>query len=132
MKVNMNYKFKEIDGEVSVQRVMDEDKEGNPKRDGEGFPIMKKGEPFTLRAACLSVLTMPPADVDPRTQRPKEIAVEEKLKMADLAQRIYKCNGVIDLQAEEITMLKDFINKRYRAPLTVKQAHDILDPSTKN
>ena len=132
MKVDMNYKFKEIDGTVSIQRIVDEDANGNPKRDDTGMPIMKKDKPFTLKAACLSVLTIPPGDVDPRTQRPKEIAVEEKLKMADLAQRIYKCNGMIDLNADEIVLLKDFINKRYRAPLTVKQAYDILDPSTKN
>ena len=132
MKVDMNYKFKEIDGKVAIQKVVDEDENGNPKTNDSGMPIMKKAKPFTLRAACLNVLTMPPVDTDKRTNQPKEIEAEEKLKMADLAQRIYKCNSLIDLKSEEITMLKEFINKRYRAPLTVKQAYDILDPTTKN
>ena len=132
MKVDMNYKFKEIDGKVVMERVVDEHEDGNPKRDAQGFPLMKLGKPFTLRAACLSVLTSPPTDTDKRTNQPKEIAVEEKLKMADLAQRIYKSNSLIDLTADEIVLLKDYINKRYRSPLTVKQAYDILDPTTKN
>jgi hypothetical protein len=132
MKVDMNYKFKEIDGKVVMERVVDEYKDGNPKRDGQGFPLMKLGKAFTLRAACLSVLTNPPVDIDQRSQRPKEVGYEEKLKMADLAQRIYKCNGLVDLNADEIVLLKDLINKRYLAPLTIKQAYDILDPTTKN
>lgn len=133
MKVDMNYKFKEVDGKTIVkERVVDEYDDGNPKRDSQGFPLMKLGKPFTLRMACLSVLTSPPIDTDDRTGKSKEIAVEEKLKMADLAQRIHKSNGLIDLKSEEITMLKGFINKRYRSPLTVKQAYDILDPTTKN
>ena len=70
--------------------------------------------------------------MDKRTQRPKEVGFEEKLEMADLAQRIYKCNGLIDLNADEIVLLKNLINKRYLAPLTIKQAYDILDPTKKN
>lgn len=132
MKVDMNYKFKEIDGKVVRERVVDEYDDGNPKRDSQGFPLTKVGEPFTLRKACLSVLTSPPIETDKRTNQPKEIGYEEKLKMADLAQRIYKSNSLIDLTADEIVLLKDGINKRYRSPLTVKQAYDILDPTTKN
>lgn len=130
IKVDMNYKFKEIDGKVSREQVVDEDEQGNPKRDGQGFPILKLGKPFTLSVACLNVLTNPPQDINPQTNRPKEVSAEDKLKWADLAMRIYKSNGLFELAPEEQVLLKDFINKRYRNPLTVKQAFEILDPTT--
>ena len=130
MKVDMNYKFKEIDGKVTREQVMDEDELGNPKRDGQGFPLLKFGKPFTLRAACLNVLQRPPQVIDPKTQRPKDVSAEDKLKWADLAMRIYKSNGLFELTPEEQVLLKDFINKRYTAPLTVKQAFETLDPTT--
>lgn len=130
MKVDMNYKFKEIDGKVTREQVIDEDEKGNPKRDGQGFPMLKLGKPFTLRAACLNVLTNPPQEIDPRAQRAKDIPAEDKLQWADLAMRLYKSNGLFELAPEEQILLKDFINKRYRNPLTVKQAFEVLDPTT--
>ena len=130
MKIDINYKFKTIEGKVSKEMVVDEDKEGNPKKDDRGRPLFKRGPSFTLRSACLNVLINPPVDIDPRTQGEKETSAEDKLKWADLAQRIYKANGPMDLSADEIVLLKEFINKRYRNPLTVSQAYAILDPTS--
>lgn len=130
MKIDIIYKFKTIEGKVSKEMVIDEDKEGNPKKDDRGRPLFKRGPPFTLRSACLNVLINPPVDIDPRTQREKEISAEDKLKWADLAQRIYKAKDLVELSADEIVLLKEFINKRYRNPLTVSQAHAVLDPTS--
>lgn len=129
MKVDVNYKFKDLEGKVVKEQILDEDEKGNPKRDKEGFPILKFGSPFTLRKACIEVLVNPPIDIDPQTRRPKEIESEKKLKMWSLAQIIHASNGLVDLQSDEIEMLKKLINKRYSSPLTVAQAFAILDPT---
>ncbi len=130
MKIDVNYKFKNIEGKDQKEMIIDENENGNPKRDSDGQPLLKLGKPFTLRSACINVLTSPPIDIDPKTGRPKETTAEDKLKWADLAQRIYKSNGLIELAPEEVILLKGFINKRYRNPLTVQQAHAVLDPTT--
>ena len=130
MKIDVNYKFKNIEGVVQREMIIDEDDDGNPKRDREGIPILKLGKPFTLRSACTNVLVNPPVDVDPKTGREKEVKAEDKLKWADLAMRIYKSNSLIELAPEEIVLLKRFINKRYKNTLTVQQAHAVLDPTS--
>jgi hypothetical protein len=128
MNIDFNYTFKKLDGKIEKELTVEEDKEGNPKRDSDGKALLKLGKPFTLRGACLNVLTNPPLDIDPRTNRERPVSAEDKLIWADLAQRIFKCNGLLDVSADEVVLLKKFINKRYRNPLTVKQAYDILDP----
>lgn len=129
MKVDVNYKFKDLEGKVVKEQVLDEDEKGNPKRDKEGFPLLKFGTPLTLRKICIEVLVNPPVDIDPQTRRPKEIESEKKLKMWNLAQAIHASDGLIDLKSEEIVMLKSLINKRYASPLTVAQAFAILEPT---
>ena len=108
---------------------MDEDERGNPKRDREGFPMLKMGPPLTLRKVCTEVLVNPSVDIDPATKRPKEVAADVKLNAWNLAQRIHASDGLVELDAEEIAMLKKGINKRYPSPATVAQAFDILDPT---
>lgn len=132
IKVDMNYKFKDLEGKDIKEQVLDEDEKGNPKRDKEGFPMLKFGAPFTLRKACIEVLVNPPVDIDPQTRRPKEVESEKKLKMWNLAQEIHASNGIIDLESDEIKMLMKLINKRYTSPLTVAQAFATLDPTAEN
>lgn len=130
IKVDMNYKFKNLEGKVQREIDYEKDKEGNLIRDETGRPVPKLGKSFTLKGACLNVLQEPPQEIDPRTNRPKDVKAEDKLGWADLAMRIYRSNGLVELAPEEQVLLKDFINKRYRNPLTVKQAFEILDPTT--
>lgn len=134
MKVDMNHKIRELDGSVAKERIPDLGDDGNPKRDAQGFPLLKVGKPLTLRSICVRVLTSPPSSgVDKMTGREKEVRAEENLKYAVLAERIHKSNGLIDLSAEDIVLLKDFTNKSFnRSPLIVKQVYDTLDPTTKN
>lgn len=129
IKVDMNYKFKDLEGKDIKEQVLDEDEKGNPRRDKEGFPLLKFGSPLTLRKICIEVLINPPVDIDPQTRRPKEIDSDEKLKMWNLAQEIHASNGLVDLESDEIKMLKKLINKRYTSPLTVSQAFATLDPT---
>jgi len=129
MKIDMNYKFRDLDGKVEKERILDEDEKGNPKRDREGFPMLKLGAPLTLRKICTEVLVNPPMDIDPATKRPKEVAADIKLDAWNLAQRIHASDGLVDLTSDEVTMLKKAINRRYPSPATVAQAFAILDPT---
>jgi len=129
MKIDMNYKFKSLEGKIIKEQVIDEDEQGNPKRDKDGFPLLRLGSPLTLRKICIEVLVNPPIEIDQITKRAKEISSDLKIKMWELAQAIHSTNGLIDLSADDITMLKKLINKRYTSPLTVAQALAILDPT---
>lgn len=129
MKIDFNYKFKDLEGKDIKERVVDEDEKGNPKRDKEGFPLLKLGDALTLRKVCIEVLVNPPVDIDPTTRRSREIESDKKIEMWNLAQEIHASNGLIDLKSDKIVMLKKLINKRYTSPLTVAQAFATLDPT---
>lgn len=134
MKVDINYQFITLDGEPIKDREVIKDKDGNPKRDKDGFPLMKDGAVITLRTVCERALLTPIEGIDPRSGRPiqKQLTVEEKLKYWDLAQAIHKSDGMIELSAEEITLLKELIHKKYPSQsLTYNQAAETLDPNTK-
>lgn len=132
MQIDMNYKFKKLDGKDLKELIVDEEKDGNPKRDKEGVPLLKLGNPMTLRKICEEVLVNPPVDIDPMTKRANEIPAEKKLDMWNLAQKIHASNGLVDLKSDKIEMLKKLINKRYPAginsTLIVAQAFAVLDP----
>ncbi|MCK4759021.1 MAG: hypothetical protein KAT69_03185 [Candidatus Aminicenantes bacterium] len=133
MKIDVNYKFKLLNGKDLKELVIDEEKDGNPKRDKEGTPLLKLGSAMTLRKICEEVLVNPPMDIDPMTKRPKEIEAAKKIDMWNLAQEIHASNGLVDLKSDQQEMLKKLINKRYpsgmNASLIVAQAYATLDPT---
>lgn len=133
MKIDINYKFKKLDGKDLKDLVIDEDKDGNPKRDKDNIPILKLGASITLRKVCVDVLVNPPMEIDSMTKRPKEIPSDKKLEMWNLAQRIHACDGLVDLRSKEQELLKELINRRYpsgmSSTLIVAQAFSILDPA---
>lgn len=115
MKIDINYQFKNLDGKPIPQNI------GDPK---------KKKPPFTLRSACINVLTVPPQETDERTGRIKESSAEHNIMLTELAREIYSSNGIIELSADDVKLLKDYINKRYnQSPSIVTQAYEILDPT---
>lgn len=118
MKIDMNYKFENLDGS-SIPEGPDE----TEIVDGVAV-VKKKSPPFTLKTACINVLIR--TQRDPQT-RAKEIDAEEKIKRYELAKKIYKSLGLVDLQSEEITLLKKLVGQAY-PPLTVGQAFEVLDP----
>jgi len=129
MKIDFNYRFKNLDGEsmkeqgsnLTVEKLL-------PIETWEEFEALrnglKKGKPFTLRTATANVLLMSETD---GTGRPKELNGEEKVKRYALAMKIYKSDGLVDLEVEEIALLKKLIGRAY-GPLTVGQAWEVLDP----
>lgn len=127
MKIDLNRIFKEIDGKNIREMVFDEDGDGKRKMDRNGNFLMKMGKSLTLKATCLNVLTNPPLERDERGNA-KELKGEEKLKYADFAQRIYKANGLFDMTADEVVLLKKLMDRNYRSPLIYKQACEALDP----
>lgn len=118
MKIDFNYKFKTLDGEVIPERpdekIVDKD----------GKKTIKKHPPFTLKKVCENVLLAPDTD---ETGEAKEMSGEEKAKRYGLAKRIYTGTGLVDLRVEEIALLKELIGKIYPT-LTSGQAWEILDP----
>jgi len=127
MKVDLNMIFKEIDGKSMTEFVIDEDDEGTRKVDKDGNFFMKRGRNLTLKIACLNVLTNPPLEKDDRGN-PRELKGETKLRYTELAQRIYKADGLFEMSAQEIVLLTKLIDKTYRSPLIYTQAFETLDP----
>jgi len=118
MKIDFNHQFMTLGGEVIPERPDEE------IVDKDGKKTIKKYPPFTLRKICENVLLAP--DID-KNGEVKEMSGEEKGKRYDLAKRIYTGPGLVDLQSEEIALLKKLIGKIYPT-LTSGQAWEILDP----
>lgn len=128
MKIDMNYKFKNLKGKTQRETAFEKDKKGLPVKDKWGNLVQVLGPPFTLKSACLTVLTAPPEEVDERTGRPIENKAEYNIMLSELARDIYKSNGLVELSTDDVTLLKDYINKRYNlSPLIVAQAIEVLD-----
>lgn len=118
MKIDFNYQFKTLDGKVIPERPDEE------IVDKDGKKTTKKYPPFTLRKVCENVLLAPETGENGEV---KEMSGEEKAKRYGLAKRIYTGKVLVDLQAEEIVLLKKLIGKIYPT-LTTGQAFEILDP----
>lgn len=124
MKIDFNYKFMNFDGSIIPERPDEPEVVDGKPVIKDGKPVMKKSPPFTLRTACVNVLTM--REMDERG-RAKEMSGKDKVKRYELAKKIYKSTGLVDLQSEEITLLKELIGRIY-PPITVGQSYEILDP----
>jgi len=118
MKIDFNYKFKTLNGEVIPERADEE------VVDKDGKKTTEKHPPLTLRTISENVILGQEIDKD---GKPKEMGGAEKCKRYDLAMRIHKGTGLVDLEVEEITLLKKLIAKGY-STLVVGQAFRILDP----
>lgn len=118
MKIDFNYKFTTLDGEVIPERPDEEIEDEGGKK------TTKKHPPWTLRNISENVLLSQETD---GTGKPKEMSGKEKCERYDLAMRIHKGKGLVDLQSEEISLLKKLIGRGY-STLIVGQAFEILDP----
>jgi hypothetical protein len=90
--------------------------------DGVSLKVMKGEQevPFILAKVCVDALMATYQD---------ELALsgEEKLKRFDLATIIYASREPVDLQAENIALIKKLVAKGY-GPLIVGQTWKMLDP----
>lgn len=129
MKIDLNYKFKTLDGNdipeqgtnLTVEKLLSIETWEEFQKFQSG---LTKGKPFILRKACVNVLLMTEID---GAGRPKELKGEEKVERFELAKEIHKSAGLVDLQSEQIALLKKLIARAY-GPLTVGQAWQVLDP----
>jgi len=78
--------------------------------------------PLTLRLACTQALTM-------LRQQDQGLSGEEKFKRGLLAERIYT-NDEIELEAEDISLLKKLIGETFNA-IIILRTWRMLDPATK-
>lgn len=135
MKIDMNYTIKDLDGKDIKDLIVDEDAEGNPNRDKEGYPLLKRGPSITLRKICEEALVNPPPVIDPATKRPKEVPADKQIDAWNFGQRIHASDGLMELTSEEITELKKLIGKKYssgpNSVAKVAQSHAVLDPTAK-
>ena len=107
MKVDFEYIFKDLEGEVVLDRQLDANghiKEGSEK-------------PLTLRRVATQALIS--------ANDAGKITGDVKAKRYDLAMRLIK-GGVQDITVEEASMLKELIGNNY-APLVVGQAYKIIE-----
>lgn len=113
MKISLDHIFKTLEGDDFI----------TPKRVTKDGEVTTVEESFTFKAACINSLMNVPAQ--------EKLSGEEKVRRATLAEDIFRADGEIDLQIDDIKLLKDLIGEM-GSPLIVKQAWDILDPATKN
>ena len=106
MRINVNSPITGFDGEPIVNK-----EEGG------------KSEVLTLKSICITALSS-----TTNAESQKNIAEDEKLRRFDLAMRIYKSDGEMNLDAEEITLLKKRISEIFIMPVVVGRAHELLDP----
>ena len=84
----------------------------------DGKPFDEK-EKMLLQGVCFAAVTTP-------LRTDSELSADFKMKLYRLAQKVV-VGGTVDFTAEELTLLKDRINKVYLHPVIVGRAYDMLD-----
>ena len=132
MKIDLNFKFITMDGKVVKQRIPLLDENENQVFNDFGAAQFEIKGDFTLRKIIEDTLFNPPLSRDPRTGQFAQISETKKKACYLLLNKVHNHKeGLIDLEAEEISLLKDLIAKKYNSPWTVGQAHEVLDPHAK-
>ncbi len=127
-KVNFNYEFIELDGTVIPEQpnTVEEKKDGRK--------IKKTYPPFTLKKACVNMLSgaaldeliCPHCGITLRT--PEKLDGEEKCRRFELARKIYGANGEVDIGTKDIELIKELLARTLPTNLIVGQAWAVLDP----
>jgi hypothetical protein len=102
MKLLLNSTFKTLEGKEIPENA------GNPD-----------GKKMTLKGVCAAALLSP-------QENDKNITGQEKAKRYLLAQEIHNSDESIDLESEDISLLKKLIGNMY-TPLIVGQAYAMLE-----
>ncbi|MCK5127897.1 MAG: hypothetical protein KAR42_16690 [candidate division Zixibacteria bacterium] len=128
--VNLDYKFKNLKGEIVKEKVALVDENENQIVSEFGVPQFELKDDFTLRKIIEDTLFNPAMIQDQRTGQLRQITEQKKKACYKLLNKILgHKKGPIDLESEEITLLKDLIRKKFNSPWTSGQACDVLDPA---
>ena len=117
MKIDLDFTVKQLNGKDFIEKEQDGvDEKGQPK--------FKDLGPFTIRKICTDALIG-------LYQDEEKLGAKIKAARGWLAMRIHNHKETtIELTADDITMLKDLVAKRY-TPLIIAQTWEILDPASK-
>ena len=130
MKIDLNYKFLDMEGKVVKERTPLLDENENQVFNDFGAPQFKLRGDFTLRKIIEDTLFSPPLIRDPRTGQFAQISEEKKKTCYKLLYKVINHkDGLIGFESEEIALLKDLITKKFNSPWTVGQAREALDPT---
>ena len=130
MKIDLNYKFLSLRGKVVKEKVPQFDGNENQVFNEFGAPQFELKGDFTLRKIIEETLFNPPLSREPRTGQFAQISEEKKKACYKLLNKVLNHkDGLIDLESEDTSLLKDLITKKYNSPWTVGQAREILDPT---
>ena len=130
MKIDLNYKFLDMEGEVIKDRIPLLDENENQVFNDFGAPQFKLKGDFTLRKIIQETLFNPPLSRDPRTGNFVQISDEKKKACYVLLNKILNHKeGLIDFEPEDQSLLRDLITKKYNSPWTTGQARHALDPT---
>lgn len=80
----------------------------------------KKGEPLTLKEACMLALL--------NTNPDERIGGMEKFKRGKLADDLYVVENIMDLKAPEVSLLKRLAGELFVPPLLTFRIWTLLDP----
>ena len=131
MKIDLNYKFLTMEGNVVKEKVPLLDKDENQVFNDFGAPQFKLRGDFTLRKIILETLFNPPLNRESRTGQFIQIPEKKKQECFILMNRIINHKqGLIELESEEQSLLKELITKKYNSPWTVGHARKAIDPTS--
>jgi len=130
MKVDLNFKFLTMKGKVVKEKIALLDESENQVFNEWGAPQFELKGDLTLRKIIEETLFNPPLTREPRTGQFVQISDEKKKACYVLLNKVLNHkDGLIELESEEQTLLKDLITKKYNSPWTTGQAREILDPT---
>lgn len=130
MKIDLNYKFFSMQGKIVKKRIPLLDENENQIFNDFGAPQFEIVGDFTLRKCIEDTLFNPPLIKDARTGQFAQISNEKKKACYKLLNRVLNHKeGLIDLESEEQSLLKDLITRKYNSPWTSGQAREAIDPT---
>ena len=131
MKIDLNHKFLTMKGKVVKEKIPQLDENENQIFNEFGAPQFELKGDLTLQKIVEETLFNPPLAREPRTGQFVQISDEKKKACYVLLNKVLNHkDGLIELESEEQTLLKDLITKKYNSPWTTGQARHAIDPTS--
>ena len=124
--VNVNKVIKKRNGEPLRQQI--EEKDFEFCAECEKKVLDAKGAEVTVRSVIVDALDSMPRP-QPGQRDDKKLSGSDKLKRGLLAKRIYETVGKIELQVDDLSLIKKLVGEM-QTPLVVSQVLPEIDPKT--